>query len=81
MDKSWAKAYPSKKQKHKKKKKWKTNSIHKKVRISSSHFAKCKGILSFCEALSQRNNKNAKLNISFLAQKFHLETIVSDQAR
>lgn len=29
-----------------------------RVRISSLLFAKCKGILSLCEALSQRNSKN-----------------------
>ena len=44
--------------------------------IDGSHFTKCKGILNFCEALSQRNNKNAKLSISFLAPKFHLVTII-----
>ena len=37
-----------------------------RVRISDSHFAKCEGISSICEAFSQRNNKNAKLSISFL---------------
>ena len=46
-----------------------------RIRISGSHFAKCEGILSFCEALSQRN-KNVKLSISFLAPKFHLVTII-----
>ena len=48
------------------------------VRISGLHFPKCEGILSFCEALSQRN-KNAKLSISFLAPKFHLEAIISSK--
>ena len=41
-----------------------------RVRISGSHFAKCEDILSFCEALPHRNNKNAKLSLSFLAPKF-----------
>ena len=47
-----------------------------RVQISSSHFAKYEGILSFCEALSQRNNKNAKLSILFFAPKFHLVTVI-----
>ena len=46
-----------------------------RVQISSSHFAKCEGVLCFNEALSQRNNKNAKLSIAFLAPTFHLVTI------
>ena len=37
-----------------------------RVRISGSHFIKCESISSICEAFSQRNNKNAKLSISFL---------------
>ena len=40
---------------------------------------KCKGILNFSEALSQRNNKNVKLSILFLAPKFHSETIIFKQ--
>ena len=50
-----------------------------RIRISGSHFAKCEGILSFCEALSQRKNKNTKLSISFLVPKFHLVTIIFKQ--
>ena len=42
--------------------------------VQSMNFAKCKGILNFCEALSQRNNKNVKLSILF-----HLVTIISKQ--
>ena len=53
---------------------WKDKVI--RVRISSSHFTKCEGILSSCEALSQRNNINAKLSISFLAPAFHLVTMI-----
>ena len=47
--------------------------------ISSSHFTKCKVILSFSEALSQWNNSNENLCISFLAPKFHLVTIIFKQ--
>ena len=47
-----------------------------RVRISGSHFAKCEGVISFCEALSQRKNKNKKLSIHFLVSKFHLVTIL-----
>ena len=47
--------------------------------ISGLHFTKYKGILSFCESLFQRSNKNAKLSISFLAPKFHLVTIIFKQ--
>ena len=50
-----------------------------RVRISGSHFEKCEGILGFCEELSQRNNRNAKLSISFLVPKFHLVTIIFKQ--
>ena len=50
--------------------------VWKFVWISST---KCKGILSFSEALSQRNNKNVKLSILFLAPKFHSETIIFKQ--
>ena len=50
-----------------------------RVRISSSHFAKCENILSFYEALFQSKNKNAKLSISFLAPKFLLLTIIFKQ--
>ena len=46
------------------------------VRIDGSHFRKCECILSFWEALSQRNNKNAKLIISSLASKIDLVTII-----
>ena len=52
---------------------------HHRVQISGSHFAKCEGIQSFCNALSQRNNKNAKLSISYLAPKFHPVTIIFKQ--
>ena len=50
-----------------------------RVQISSSHFAKCEGVLFFNEALSQRNNKNAKLSIAFLAPTFHLVTVIFKQ--
>ena len=50
-----------------------------RVQISSLHFAKCEGVLCFNEALSQRNNKNAKLSIAFLAPTFHLVTIIFKQ--
>ena len=46
-----------------------------RVGIGGSHFAKREGILSFCEALYKRNNKNTKLSISFLAPKFHFVRI------
>ena len=47
-----------------------------RVRISGSRFAKCESILSFCEASSLRNNRNAKLNISLLAPKFYFVIII-----
>ena len=47
-----------------------------RVRITGSHFEKFKGIRSFCKALSQRKNENAKLSILCLAPKFHLVTII-----
>ena len=50
-----------------------------RVRISGSHFAKCKRILSFCEVLSQRNNKYTKLSILLLAPKFHVATTIFKQ--
>ena len=43
------------------------------------HFAKCEGILSFCEALSWRNNRNVKLSISFLAPSHN--NIVQERKR
>ena len=46
-----------------------------RVQISNSHFAECEGIVSFCEALSQEKNKNAKLSILSLVPKFHLTII------
>ena len=52
---------------------------HHRVQISGLHFAKCEGIQSFCNALSQRNNKNAKLSILFLAPKFHPVKIIFKQ--
>ena len=45
-----------------------------RVQISNLHFAECEGILSFCQALSQEKNKNAKLSILF-----HLLTIIFKQ--
>ena len=47
------------------------------LRISSSHFAKWEGILSFCKAFFQIKNKNYKLSISCLAPKFYLVTIIA----
>ena len=50
-----------------------------RVQISCWYFAKFESILSFCDALSLKNNKNAKLVILFLAPKFHLVTIIFKQ--
>ena len=61
-------------------KKWNFKVIDRfRVWISSLHFTNCEGILSFCKALSQRNNKNAKLSVLFLASKFHLTTVIFNQ--
>ena len=47
-----------------------------RLQISGLHFTICE---SDCKALFHRNNKNAKLSISFLAPKFHLVTIIFKQ--
>ena len=45
------------------------NKIMFRVRISGLHSAKCKGIISFFKALSQRNNKNASSINNIQAKK------------
>ena len=59
---------------------WSRVEKHCILGISGLHFTKCEGILSFCEALSQRHNKYMKLSTSFVTPKFHLVTTIFKQS-